>query len=134
MLDGAPPEAAQGAYGSEWLPLAYLRQSYLDVEVRPPMPHAGDDEGSSSAELTIYPPMTSTVPDATFIASGQMLVCKTASTGARWLVTQRDDDLLTPEETCQPWREVKAAMLKQFKTWAELKRFSRKPRHPASNC
>ncbi len=49
------------------------------------------------------------------------------------MVTQRDDDVLTPEKTCQRWREVEAAMLKELNAWAELKRFSRKPRHLASN-
>jgi hypothetical protein len=58
-----------------------------------------------------------------------MLVYKITSTGTRRMVTQRDDDLLTAEETCQRWREVEAAMLKELNTWAELKRFSRKPRH-----
>ncbi len=49
------------------------------------------------------------------------------------MVTQSDDDLLTPEETGQRWREVEAAIPKELTTWAELKCFSRKPRHLASN-
>ncbi len=49
------------------------------------------------------------------------------------MVTQRDEDLLTPEETRQRWRAAEAAMLKELHTWAGLRCFSRKPRHLASN-
>ena len=48
-------------------------------------------------------------------------------------MTQRDDDLLTPEETRQRWPEVEAAMLKELLTWAKLQCFSRKSRQLARN-
>ncbi len=41
------------------------------------MPQVGDDEGSGSAELAVFPPMTSTILDAPFIAPDQMLVFQT---------------------------------------------------------
>ena len=46
---------------------------------------------------------------------------QTPSTGTRRIVTQRDDDLLTPEETKQRWPEVEAALLKELLAWAKLK-------------
>ena len=92
------------------------------------------DEESITAELATYPPMTNTVPDAPPVGPDQMLVYKTSKqSGSRRLVTQRDDDLLTPEEVRLRWREVEAAMLKELRTWVELKCLSRKPRHQASN-
>ena len=78
--------------------------------------------------------MANTVPDAPPVGPDQLLIYKTSKqSGTRRMVTQRDDDLLTPEETRQRWREVETAMLKELRTWAELKSFSRKPRHQASN-
>ncbi len=62
--EGAPPQGELDADRSERLPLAHLQQTYLDVEVRPPMPQAGDEEGSGSAELADCPPMTNAIPDA----------------------------------------------------------------------
>ena len=104
------------------------------MEVRPPDTTEQMVEESSTVELAIYPPMTHTVPDAPYVGPDQMLVYKTSKqSGTRRLVTQRDDDLLTPEEVRLRWREVEAAMLKELRTWAELKCFSRKARHQASN-
>ncbi len=79
--------------------------------------------------------MTNTVPDAPPVGPDQMLVYETSEqTGTSRMVTQRDDDLLTPEETCQRWREVEAAMLKELHTWAERKCFSRRPWVSVSRC
>ena len=69
------------------LPLAYLQQTYLVMEVRPPIGQEKVDEGSCSAELSTYPQMTNTVPDAPPIGPEQMLVYKTSSTGTRRMVT-----------------------------------------------
>ena len=97
------------------------------MEVRPPDTLEPMDEESSTAELAIYPPMTNTVPDAPHVGPDQMLVYKTSKqSGTRRLATQRDDDRLTPEEVRLRWREVEAAMLKELRTWAGLKCFSRK--------
>ena len=82
------------------LPLEYLQQTYLDMEVRPPFTMEPLDEGDYTVELAIYPPMTNTIPDAPYVGPDQMLVYKTSKqSGTRRLVMQRDDDLLTPEET-----------------------------------
>jgi hypothetical protein len=63
-----------------------------------------------------------------------MVVYKTSKhSGTRRVVTKRDDDLLTPDEARLRWREVEAAMLKELHSWAELKCFSRKSRHGATN-
>ncbi len=87
------------------------------MTVRPPVPQTGDDEGSTFVELALYIPMTNTVPEAPPTGPDQMLVYKTTSTDTRRMVTQRDDDLLTPEETRQRWRGVEAAMLKELTLW-----------------
>ena len=134
VLEEAPPAEDQEPMVPARLPLEYLQQSYLDMEVRPPEKLEPMDEESSTAELAIYPPMTNTVPDAPYVGPNEMLVYKTSKqSGTRRLITQRDDDLLTPEEVRLRWREVEVAMLKELRTWAELKCFSRKPRHQASN-
>ncbi len=124
VLEEVPLDGEPEADRSERLPLAYLQQTNLDMEVRPLVLQVGEDEGSSSAELAIYPLMTNTVPDAPPIAPDHMLVYKITSHGTRRMVTQRGDNLLTPEKACQRWREVEAAMLNGLTTRAELKGFS----------
>ena len=56
-----------------------------------------------------------------------------AKTGTRRKVVQRDDDLLTPQQLQENWKEVQAARLKELKTWQELICFSRKLRRDARN-
>ena len=46
-------------------------------------------------------------------------------------VVVKEDDLLTPAEVKQQYPEVQKAMLKELKTWADLKCFSRKPKKEA---
>ncbi len=77
--------------------------------------------------------MTLCPPEVPFLTPDQMLTFKTSSAGARRIVTQRGDDLLTPEETEQRWPGVEAVMLKELLTWAKLKCFSRKPKHMTRN-
>ena len=55
------------------------------------------------------------------------------NTGSRRTVVQRDDDMLTAEETKTYGKEVEAAMLKELLTWAQLKCFSRKLRRDVRN-
>ena len=49
-----------------------------------------------------------------YLSPEQQLSFKTTSTGTRRIVTQRDDDLLTPAEVRDRWPEVEAAMLKEL--------------------
>ena len=51
----------------------------------------------------------------------------------RQAVVKRDDDLRTPEQLKENWKEVQAAMLKELKTWADLKCFSRRLRKNSRN-
>ena len=76
--------------------------------------------------------MTNLRPEAVSLKGG-VLVFKTTATGSRRVVTQRDDDLLTPTEVKEQWPAVEAAMLKELLTWAKLKCFSRKARRLARN-
>ena len=48
-------------------------------------------------------------------------------------VVVKQDDLLTPAEVQQNYTEVQQAMLKELRTWADLKCFSRKPKKDAQN-
>ena len=48
-------------------------------------------------------------------------------------VVVKEDDLLTPEQVRAQYPEFQKAMLKELRTWAELKCFSRKPRKLAKN-
>ncbi len=121
-MEDAPSSGEEGWDRTARLLLTYLHHAYLDMEMRPPCVQDEVDEESCSAELAIYPPMTNTVPDAPPVGPDQMLVYKTSKqSGTRWLVIQRDDDLLTPEATRQRWHEIQAAMLKELRTWAGLK-------------
>ena len=91
VLEDAPSNEELEWDRSARLPLTYLQQTYLDMEVRPPCVQDEVDEESCSAELAIYPPMTNTVPDAPPVGPDQMLVYKTSKqSGTRRLVTQRD--------------------------------------------
>ena len=56
------------------------------------------------------------------VGVGEMLVfAVSAKTGTRRKVVQRDDDLLTPQQLQENWKEVQAARLNELKTWQELK-------------
>ena len=48
-------------------------------------------------------------------------------------VVVKEDDLLTPAEVKEQYPEVQKAMLKELKTWATLKCFSRRPKKHARN-
>ncbi len=52
---------------------------------------------------------------------------------ARRQVVQRNDDLLTPEETKREWAQCCQAMRKEIQTWVGLNNISRKPRDKARN-
>ena len=56
-----------------------------------------------------------------------------ASNTHRTVNVERDDDLLTPEETKTHYDEVRAAMLKELQTWAQHGCFSRRSREGARN-
>ena len=61
--------------------------------------------------------MTNTVEDTPPVGPGEMLVfAVSAKTGTRRKVVQRDDDLLTPQQLQENWKEVQAARLKELKT------------------
>ena len=102
------------------------------METYPRLDEVADKE-DDSVELAIEPPMAKLLEDRPFLAPSQQLVFKTSATGTRRVVTQRDDDLLTPAEVKERWPEVEKAMLQELQTWAKLKCFSRKPRHSARN-
>jgi len=90
-----------------------------------------DDE----VELWVYHPMTATIPELPDnLNEKSIVVFKTSeSNDVRREIIQRDDDLLTPQQIKEHWKDVETAMLKELHTWAKLKCFSRKPRSNAKN-
>ena len=85
------------------------------------------------AELAIYPPMTNTVGLERQPQPGEIVLLQMGQNTVRQAVVKRDDDLLTPQQLKENWPEVQAAMLKELKTWADLKCFSRRPRKGSRN-
>ena len=81
------------------------------METYPAASTGETDEYNDSAELIIPLCMTSWLESKHFLSPDQQLSFKTTSTGTRRIVTQRDDDLLTPAEVRDRWPEVEAAML-----------------------
>jgi len=65
----------------------------------------------------------------------RMYLSKTAGNqqGKRIVNIERDDDLLTPAEVKEHHEEIQLAMLKELKTWAQYKCFSRRARTGARN-
>ena len=58
--------------------------------------------------------MVNTVPGARFVASDEMLVFETtAKSSTRRVVVKRDDDLLTPHQVQEHWKDVQEARLKE---------------------
>ena len=55
------------------------------------------------------------------------------STGRAQTVVEREDALLTPEETKQHWPAVLTAMYEELQTWVKYGCISRKPRNQARN-
>ena len=114
------------------LPLNLL--SWLNRDPSEPGPTATTEDNNpiSEVELAVYPPMCNTLPDLPRQpGEGEMVVYKVTQKTARAEVVKRDDDLLTPQEVQQHWKEVQEAMLKELQTWNKLNCFSRKPRAQA---
>ena len=63
----------------------------------------------------------------------EMVLLSMGTEAVRQTVVKRDDDVLTPDEIKKEWPRVQEAMLKELKTWAKLKCFSRKSRREARN-
>jgi len=63
----------------------------------------------------------------------EVAVMRIYKTGARNIVVERSDDLLTPQEVLENREAVKAAMLKELLTWHSFKCFSRKRRSESRN-
>ena len=55
------------------------------------------------------------------------------STGRAQTVVEREDALLTPEETNKHWPAVLTAMYEELQTWVKYGCISRKPRNQARN-
>ena len=124
---------------SDRMPLQYYHSPWLNMETYPVQPVGGGfsedqtDTGSEMCvELGINYSATNLLPEAVS-PKGGVLIYKTTATGSRRVVTQRDDDLLTPAEVKEQWPAVEAAMLKELLTWAKMKCFSRKARRLARN-
>ncbi len=64
--------------------------------------------------------------------TGEMLKVSIFANGTKQVVVEREDHLLTPEETKEHWREVHAAMKDELLTWAKHQCISRKPRSQAA--
>ena len=64
---------------------------------------------------------------------GEIVVERIYHNSKRIVNVERDDDILTPEETIKHKDEIHAAMLKELITWAKMKCFSRRKRATAKN-
>jgi hypothetical protein len=67
------------------------------------------------------------------VEEAQVLASRLEENDTRRTVVKRDDDVLTEEEKNARWPEITEPMLKELKTWATLKCFSRKQRSQARN-
>ena len=90
-------------------------------------------EVNEVAEFAAFPPFTKYIPDLPPLAQNEMVMYLTNEGGTRRQVVQRDDDILTPQQVKDNWKEVEEAMGKELKTWAKYKCFSRKKRVEARN-
>ena len=98
----------------------------LDLEKAEPTEEHG--------EIAFYPPMCQSIPNLPRKPGpDEMVVYKVTQQSARAEVVKRDDDVLTPQEVKDNWKEVSEAMLKELQTWAKLTCFSREPRSQARN-
>ena len=87
-----------------------------------------------SVELAYYWPMTNLLDFDDRVQEGELVLASMSrSNDVKRQVVVKEDDLLTPNEVKQQYPEVQKAMLKELKTWADLKCFSRKPRKEAKN-
>ena len=94
----------------------------------------GTSSSEQFVEFAYYYPMTNALDISDTVLPGQCFVVKMdrSRTVTRQVVV-KEDDLLTPEQVRNQYPEVQKAMLKELKTWAELKCFSRRPRKFAKN-
>jgi hypothetical protein len=108
-----PPDVLQSQ--SDRMPLQYFQDFWLNMEAYPRLDEVPGKE-DDSVELAAEPPMTKLLEDRPFLAPNQQLVFKTSATGTGRVVTQRDDDLLTPAEVKERWPEVEKPMYQELMT------------------
>ena len=87
------------------------------------------------SEYEVHYPYTRLIPGCEDVTEEQyvLFTVDPKNKEARRQVVQRNDDLLTPDETKKEWAQCCQAMRKEIQTWVDLNNISRKPRSEARN-
>ena len=104
------PAAAQASVS---VPLGERRPSE-PAEVQVSVSEILAEEVHDAAELVIFPPDTMLIPGLPDVPDDHMVTYTINEAGTRRQVVQRDDDLLTPQQVKEHWKEVEEAMIKEL--------------------
>ncbi len=87
------------------------------------------------SEFEVHYPHSRLLPGCEHVTEHEyvLLTVDPKNKEARRQVVQRNDGLLTPEETKREWAQCCHAMRKEIQTWVDINNISRKPREKARN-
>ena len=82
------------------------RRSSGPAEVQVNVSEILAEEAHDAAKLVISPPDTMLIPGLPDVPDDHMVTYATNEAGTKRQVVQRDDDLLTPQQVKEHWKEV----------------------------